>query len=64
MNNLPPDILEQIYLYDDTHRQNYDKVLLQMIVKKRKEKLIMQLIDLLGEYFLLNGHLDIFDIDN
>jgi hypothetical protein len=35
-----------------------------MIVKKRKERLIMQLIDLLGEYFLLNGHLDIFDIDN
>ena len=64
MNNLPQDILEQIYLYDDTHRANFDRVLLQMIVKNRKERLIMQLIDLLGEYFLLNGHLDIFNTDN
>jgi hypothetical protein len=64
MNNLPQDILEQIYLYDDTHRQNYDKVLLQMIVKKRKEKLILDLFNLLEEYYLLNGHLDIFNTDN
>ena len=63
MEKLPNDILNQIYSYDDTYKEIFDLVILEIKIRSKRQRLQINLINLLYEYVKddINKIEEIFD---